>query len=1416
MDSIKPFSLGTCSSRSRRIKYKFDLAIPSSSDTIFIVDSGCDQCVLSAQSFRVTHKSGIFYNLFGALHGMQSSKGLELVDACTLVTLKSGAKFILHVNQGLLDLNPLQKESLLQPYQARAHGVIVDDVCKRHKGVDGQPGTQCIYVDGHELPIHFDGLKQFLCVSFPTDADVLRYPSVVLTSPESYEPQRRRFSRRVVPSQVNLEEWRKRLGYPTFEVTKRTLESTTQFVNSVEAETREYMRDHRASRLPMLRPLRINDTCFHDVFFSSVTSIRGYTCFLVNALLHSQVDDVRLMRRESEVCDHFQDFIRQVGAPNISVTDCASSFLGKSWKALLRKYCIDDHATEPYHQNQNVSERRGGDLKTALLKVFHFTPWAPVKYWCYLLEFLSLARSFYAKQSLGWRTGRQVLRGETQDISVFRFPWFAPVFYYDPKKSFPNGKMCPGFFLGIDPNVGDGFSFIILPVKNTKDIPTKASRIKTIVRSVVRPRDLHISEEDYPRCEVTVSGLLIKDRNGKVLPGDILHEDEPEESAPSGNGDAVAPSPSPGSEESTDPLAESIDSEGNLSFSLPRSSTPVVEAVTQEPSSPVPLPVAPLQQQTDHNPFQTTSPPGPSGPHVPMVSPGDDPVIVEDVFSDDEEELASPLGNEFGETDRIAQNLNNIFDSYNTVSEDEEDSEFDFEDILGHRYVEGHLELHVLYMSGEKEFISWELVREDDPKLVAEYILDTDFKNKVQNSILQRWARKFMRSLRKTLRRLFGVDFVRHMRSSGSEEPSMAHPSHFRSATASVDAAPRVATARQARKRKKPGRNNRQMGEFKYGTEVPHTYADVVRLDTAAGNQKWHEAIAKEIAALLHHNCFEFKQAGYKPPRDFQRAHLKMVYDVKPCGKYKARFVVQGHRVDPRGLSTRATVVKGISVRTLDLIAEHFGLQVLTGDIGNAFIQAYTKEKCFVQCGPEFGDKAGLIAIIRKALYGLCTSAERFRTLFADFLRGLGFIPSRFDRDVWMRLRDEKDGYDYICTHVDDFKIVARDPQRWLDLIKGAFLVKESGPRGYYLGNDYHYRDDADLWTYSSQTYALEAIRKIESIFGPLPKRKSALPTESTKNKAANHPETDTSPLLGVEKHRHYQMLLGMIQWLVTIGRPDLTNAAASLSRFGACPREGHLDLALHVFGFLKQFPIRHIAIDPRPLNYQRKAKWQKLKIDFAMDYPDASEEIDSKLPDAYGEPLQSSIQVDADHAHDLVTRRSLTGLIAFIGSTPVLWISKRQGAIAASTYAAEFYALRVATEEAVNIRYMLRAFGIRLDGPTQVFGDNFSVITNAKDPDAELKKKHVALSFHVVREAIAAGVIEPFWLKGAYNIADIMTKQLPPQEALKHIDSIFWRSGYHIRDHNFLDAAHSQPKQARRMRSFPDGVCSATCVCKR
>ena len=49
---------------------------------------------------------------------------------------------------------------------------------------------------------------------------------------------------------------------------------------------------------------------------------------------------------------------------------------------------------------------------------------------------------------------------------------------------------------------------------------------------------------------------------------------------------------------------------------------------------------------------------------------------------------------------------------------------------------------------------------------------------------------------------------------------------------------------------------------------------------------------------------------------------------------------------------------------------------LIAGDIGNAYVNAFTKEKIFSRAGIEFGPKAGVQVIIRKALYGLKTSAN--------------------------------------------------------------------------------------------------------------------------------------------------------------------------------------------------------------------------------------------------------------------------------------------------------------------------------------------------------------------------------------------------------------------------------------------------------
>ena len=97
--------------------------------------------------------------------------------------------------------------------------------------------------------------------------------------------------------------------------------------------------------------------------------------------------------------------------------------------------------------------------------------------------------------------------------------------------------------------------------------------------------------------------------------------------------------------------------------------------------------------------------------------------------------------------------------------------------------------------------------------------------------------------------------------------------------------------------------------------------------------------------------------------------------------------------------------------------------------------------------------------------------------------------------------------------------------------------------------------------------------------------------------------------------------------------------------------------------------------------------------------------------------------------------------MIVFVGSAPVLWMSRRQGVVETSTYGAEFYALRTATKEAIAVRHMLRSLGVPLPkgGPTKIFSDNLGVAQSASNSESLLKKKHTALSFHSVREASAA-----------------------------------------------------------------------------
>ena len=68
-----------------------------------------------------------------------------------------------------------------------------------------------------------------------------------------------------------------------------------------------------------------------------------------------------------------------------------------------------------------------------------------------------------------------------------------------------------------------------------------------------------------------------------------------------------------------------------------------------------------------------------------------------------------------------------------------------------------------------------------------------------------------------------------------------------------------------------------------------------------------------------------------------------MIFDVKMDFTRKARFVAGGHTTDMPGLITYSSVVSRNSVRLAFLIAGLNDLNVLAGDVTNAYLKAVLK-----------------------------------------------------------------------------------------------------------------------------------------------------------------------------------------------------------------------------------------------------------------------------------------------------------------------------------------------------------------------------------------------------------------------------------------------------------------------------------------
>ena len=150
--------------------------------------------------------------------------------------------------------------------------------------------------------------------------------------------------------------------------------------------------------------------------------------------------------------------------------------------------------------------------------------------------------------------------------------------------------------------------------------------------------------------------------------------------------------------------------------------------------------------------------------------------------------------------------------------------------------------------------------------------------------------------------------------------------------------------------------------------------------------------------------------------------------------------------------------------------------------------------------------------------------------------------------------------------------------------------------------------------------------------------------------------------------------MVGQLQWLATLGQFDLHAHIATMSRFRAVPRQGHMDRLKRIYAYTirtKDYAVRFRTDQPEYYFLPE----QDFDWTYSV-YGDVHKIL--HIPEPLGKAVVTTTTMDANLNHCLATGKSLTGCLHFVNKTPVEWYSKKQ-------------ATKTAAEQIMDIRQTLR-----------------------------------------------------------------------------------------------------------------------------
>ena len=295
------------------------------------------------------------------------------------------------------------------------------------------------------------------------------------------------------------------------------------------------------------------------------------------------------------------------------------------------------------------------------------------------------------------------------------------------------------------------------------------------------------------------------------------------------------------------------------------------------------------------------------------------------------------------------------------------------------------------------------------------------------------------------------------------------------------------------------------------------------------------------------------------------------------------------------------------------------------------------QEKITTICGPEFGVCKDRRAIIVRALCGLKGSGVAFRNHLADCMQHLECKSCRADPDLWHKPKVRpSDGHKHcscVLLYVDDCLAIDHDAEETLKSIDHFFKMKSDsmGDPDFYLGAKMRkviLPNGVEAWALSPSEHVQDAVcnvsKCIHKEFGAMKLREKA----SAPFPCDHQPEVDILPELDAKHASLHHSQVGILCWMVKLGRIDMITEVLLLLSCLTLPREGHLNALLHVFVHLRNKHNLTMVFDPSHPSIDCNQFHECNQKEF---HGKVEEPIPLDAPPPGGEPVDTCLFVDSD-----------------------------------------------------------------------------------------------------------------------------------------------------------------------------------------